>query len=58
VLGTDFGFGSKFVGAIKNGWDNLLLFIVGSMNLWPFLILIGSGAWLFFRWRKKRKLSS
>jgi len=57
VVGTDFGFGSKFVGAGKEGWDNLLRFIVGLMNLWPFVILIGSGAWLFFRWRKKRKLS-
>ena len=55
VIGVDFGFGSKFVNAIKHGWDNLLLFIVGLMNLWPFLILFGFGYWLFSKWTKRRK---
>jgi hypothetical protein len=54
VIGVDFGFGSKFMGAIANGWDNLLGFIVGTMNLWPFLILIGTGYWFYVKWRNRK----
>ena len=35
-----------------NGWDNLLMFFVGIVNLWPFLILIVLGVWGFRKWRR------
>ncbi|MEQ9415615.1 MAG: hypothetical protein RIF39_17390, partial [Cyclobacteriaceae bacterium] len=55
LLDSDFGFGSKFMASLSNGWENLLLFLIGIMNLWPFILLITGGIWLFFRWRKKSK---
>ncbi|MFZ6012249.1 MAG: DUF4349 domain-containing protein [Bacteroidota bacterium] len=55
VVGTDFGFASKFVEAIRRGWDNLLSFFIGLVNAWPFLILIGGGLWLLARWWKSRR---
>lgn len=58
TIGVDFGFGSKFVNAIKVGWDNLLAFVVGLVNIWPFLILIGVGFWGFRRWRKRKNASA
>lgn len=39
-IGAEFGFGSKTVAAFSNGWDMLLLFIIGLLNLWPFLIIV------------------
>lgn len=36
-----------------NGWDNLLMFFVGIVNLWPFLILIILGIWGFRKWKRK-----
>jgi Domain of unknown function (DUF4349) len=56
-LSTDFGFGGQFVDGLKNGWTNLLSFLIGLINIWPFLILIGGGVWLFVRWRKKKKIA-
>ncbi len=54
-LSTDFGFAGRLGDGLKNGWTNLLSFFIGLVNIWPFLILIGAGIWLFVRWRKKRK---
>lgn len=34
-----FGFKSKFGLAIKNGWSNLLWFLIGLTNLWPFFLI-------------------
>jgi hypothetical protein len=39
-IGVEFGFGSKTVAAFSNGWDMLLVFIIGLLNLWPFLIIV------------------
>ena len=57
-LSTDYGFGGKFADGLGNGWTNFLSFFIGLANIWPFLILIGVGFWLFIRWRKKRKAST
>jgi Domain of unknown function (DUF4349) len=54
VIGTDFGFGSKFVHSLREGWDNLLLFLIGLTSIWPFVLaLVGAGFW-FWRRRNKR----
>ena len=57
-IGTDFGFGTKIVSAASNGWDMFLLFMIGLLNIWPFLLM--GAALLYFglrRIRSKKKLS-
>ncbi len=50
-------FGGKMADGIGNGWDNLMWFFIGIINIWPFvLIFVGLTFWLI-RWRKKRKKS-
>jgi hypothetical protein len=34
-----FGFTTKFGHAVKNGWTNLLWFLIALTNLWPFLLI-------------------
>lgn len=54
TIGTDFGFGSKVGGAFSTGWDYFLSFLIGVVNVWPFLILMALVIWLAFRWDKRR----
>jgi hypothetical protein len=56
VIGTDFGFATKFVQALDRGWDNLLAFLIGVVYLWPFIILISISIYFLNRWRKKKRL--
>jgi hypothetical protein len=53
LTGVDFGFASKFVHSTKNGWDNLLTFLIAMINVWPFLMLMGIGAVLYMRYKKR-----
>lgn len=54
TIPTQTQFGNKFANGFKNGWDNLIWFFVGLINIWPFLILVfGIVFWLV--WRKRRK---
>lgn len=55
VIGTDFGFASKFVESLKGGWDNLLAFLIFMVNLWPFIVGI---AVIVFWWVRRRKQNS
>jgi len=55
TIGTDFGFGSKLGKALSSGWDYFLMFLIGLLNIWPFLILIALIVWLAFRWDKRRR---
>ena len=50
-----FGFNSKIGQAFKNGWTNLLWFILGVANLWPFLILGILVVFLYKRFGRKKK---
>jgi len=53
-----FGFSSKFVDGIKNGWSVFLWFIVGLSHLWVFIIVAVVVVYLTRRWRKiKRNVS-
>ena len=52
----DDSFWTRLGDSFHNGWDNLLVFIIGIVHLWPFLILIGFGIWGFRRFRKKAKI--
>jgi hypothetical protein len=58
IVGTDFGFASKFVDALGKGWDNLLSFLIVLMNLWPFILLISAITWGVNRWRASKKTQS
>jgi len=49
------GFGAKFIKAIEGGWAGILVFIIGLVYMWPFIILIVFIIWLIVRYRKKRK---
>jgi hypothetical protein len=55
TIGTDFGFGSKLGKALGSGWDYFLTFLIGLVNVWPFLILIACIVWLAFRLDKRRR---
>jgi hypothetical protein len=57
VIGTDFGFGSKFGQSLRQGWDNLLLFLIGLVSIWPFVLVIVGGVFWFWRRRKNKKLA-
>jgi hypothetical protein len=49
-----FGFSSKFVDGLKNGWNVFLWFIVGLSNLWVF-ILVAVAVIYLIRWRRKKR---
>lgn len=47
-------FDNRFSEGFRNGWDNLIWFFVGLTHIWPFLLLLAGGIWL---WRIRRKRS-
>ena len=53
LTGVDFGFASKFIHSLKNGWDNLLTFFIAIVNVWPFLMLMGIGAVAYTRYKRR-----
>ena len=48
-------FGKKFKNGFKNGWDNLILFFVLLVNVWPFIIIIFAVLILVRIWRKRKR---
>lgn len=55
TIPTPVNFAKQFKNGFRNGWDNLIWFFVGIVNIWPFVVLgillvIG-----FRRWRRRRK---
>lgn len=55
TVSGNYGFGSRFLSSFGDGWNILLDFFIGVLTLWPFVILISGGVWLFVRWRKKKR---
>jgi hypothetical protein len=51
-----FGFGSKVVDGLANGWDMILWFFIGVINLWAFIILGALLVYLFIKWRRRKRL--
>jgi hypothetical protein len=49
-----FGFASKLMDSFRIGWENLLSFLIGIMNLWPFMILIVIGIGVFIRYKRRK----
>ncbi len=55
-VSTPVGFASKFGAGLKNGWNNFIWFLIGLINIWPFIGLLGIiGIMAFRRKRKTRK---
>ena len=52
---SPFGFSTKFIDGIKNGWSVFLWFIIGLSNLWVFIIVAVGMIYFIRMWRKKRK---
>jgi hypothetical protein len=52
LTGVDFGFAAKFVYALKKGWENLLNFLIGIVNAWPFLILFGLMLYVIVKYKR------
>lgn len=53
-IGTSNQFGQKFKNAFKNGWENLVWFFIGLVNMWTF-ILLGFVIFILFRFYFKKK---
>jgi len=54
TTGAPSGFGKKLADGFGNGWEYLLLFIVGMVSIWPFLLL-GIGLFLGVRYLRRRR---
>jgi hypothetical protein len=52
---SSFGFFSKLGRSFETGWNWLLAFLIGLIHLWPFILLIGAGLFITFRFGKKKK---
>lgn len=48
-------FTNKFKEGFSNGWQNFVWFIVGLVNIWPFVLFITILILLLRRWWKRRK---
>jgi hypothetical protein len=51
----DFGFASRFITSLAEGWNNLLSFIIGLMTLWPLVMVLSASTWVFVRYRIRKK---
>jgi len=49
------GFGSEFSRGFVNGWTNMVWFLVGLVNIWPFLIFMAGIIWFIINRINKRK---
>ncbi|WP_159023557.1 DUF4349 domain-containing protein [Formosa sp. L2A11] len=47
-------FGEKFKNGFKNGWENLILFFVFLVNVWPFVLIIIGIIFLIQIWRRRK----
>lgn len=48
-------FGKQFVQGFKNGWENLILFFVFLVNIWPFVLaLLAVIVWMTMKARRKK----
>lgn len=50
----DHAFAKKFASGLRNGWENLIWFSIGLVNIWPFILIVIGVIWFIFR-QKKRK---
>ncbi len=46
-------FGIEFKNGFRNGWNNLIHFLLFLVNIWPFILLFGIALWGASRWRRR-----
>lgn len=51
-IGAESAFGSKTVAAFSNGWDMLLVLLIGLVNIWPLILLFS--VILYFAMKRNR----
>ncbi len=49
------GVGSKFASSFIGGWNALVTFLIGLTATWPFLLMIGTFALLYWRRIKRQE---
>lgn len=49
------GFGNRIINALGQGWEGFLSFLVWTIGLWPFVIILVFVIYLFRRIRRKRR---
>ena len=47
LIPEETSYGNKFSDGFINGWNNLVLFFIGLINIWPFILLIITGIVLY-----------
>ena len=50
------GFGYRVSAALGNGWSHLLWFLLGVVQLWPFILLAALGLAGLRLWRRRRRV--
>jgi len=48
-------FTNKFKEGFSNGWQNFMWFLVGLVNIWPFILAISIAFFLLKRWWQRRR---
>ena len=54
TLAKQTAFGTKFIEGFRQGWDNLIWFLIGLVNIWPFLLLLPFLIWGIRKLRNRR----
>ena len=55
-IGAETAFGTKTVAAFSHGWNMLLMFLIGLVNIWPFLLIISGVIYLAVRRMRDRRV--
>ena len=55
MVSTPVSFTSKLGVGLKNGWNNFIWFLIGLVNVWPFILLGSFGVLGIIAYRKRRK---
>lgn len=50
------GFGARILSALDNGWQGFLSFLVWIATLWPFVLLVVAGIYVFRKWRSRKQI--
>ncbi|MFZ5998887.1 MAG: DUF4349 domain-containing protein, partial [Bacteroidota bacterium] len=54
TVATDFTFGNKMIASFLQGWSSMLVFLVGLVSVWPFLLLLSGAIYRISRLYKKK----
>lgn len=52
---SEIGFGSRLGNSLTEGWNTFVAFLLGVISLWPFALLFPIAAFLWRKWKKRKK---